>query len=146
MTILLWGDKVSMLIHIYPHKPQRKIKVAVFKITRLTADLCGLMSARLICNFIKSRVIHDPECLYWDQVSCSNTKPNQSNGYSIRCLSYVISTDDWKGSLTYSNLHAKEFQCLHSPTAVVCFYPWSAVKKLEAIAENPEDHNNVTVN
>ena len=25
--ITLWGDKVSMLTHIYPHKPRRKIEV-----------------------------------------------------------------------------------------------------------------------
>ena len=40
----LWGDKVSMLTHIYPHKPQRKIEVTICKITRLTAHfMCGLM-------------------------------------------------------------------------------------------------------
>ena len=31
------GDKVSMLTHIYPHKPQRKIEVTICKITRLTS-------------------------------------------------------------------------------------------------------------
>ena len=47
----LWGDKVSMLTHIYPHKPWREIKVTICKITRLTAHfVCGLMSDLLICT------------------------------------------------------------------------------------------------
>ena len=25
----LWGDKLSMLTHIYPHKPLRKIEVTI---------------------------------------------------------------------------------------------------------------------
>ena len=33
----LRGDKVSMLTHIYPHKPWRNIEVTICKITRLTA-------------------------------------------------------------------------------------------------------------
>ena len=65
----LWGDKVSMLTHIYIHKPWRKIEVAICKITRLTAHfMCGLMSDLLICKFVKSMAIHDTECPYWDQV------------------------------------------------------------------------------
>ena len=47
----LWGDKVSMLTHIYPHKPWRNIEVTICKITRLTAHfMCGLMSDLLICT------------------------------------------------------------------------------------------------
>ena len=53
--LTLWGDKVSMLTHIYPHKPQRKIAVTICKITRLTAHfMCGQMSDLLICKFIKT--------------------------------------------------------------------------------------------
>ena len=49
--LTLWGDKVSMLTHIYPHKPWREIKVTICKITRLTAHfVCGLMSDLLICT------------------------------------------------------------------------------------------------
>ena len=45
------GDKVSMLIHIYPHIARRKIEVIICKITRLTAHfMCGLMSDLLICT------------------------------------------------------------------------------------------------
>ena len=45
------GDKVSMLTHIYPHKPLREIEVTICKITRLTAHfMCGLMSDLLICT------------------------------------------------------------------------------------------------
>ena len=33
----LWGNKVSMLTHIYSHTPQRKIEVTICKITRLAA-------------------------------------------------------------------------------------------------------------
>ena len=51
----LWGDKVSMLTHIYPHKPQKKIEVTICKITRLTAHfMCGLLFDVLICKFIKT--------------------------------------------------------------------------------------------
>ena len=47
----LRGDKVSMLTHIYPHKPWRNIEVTICKITRLTAHfMCGLMSDLLICT------------------------------------------------------------------------------------------------
>ena len=47
----LWGDKVSMLTDIYPHKPWRNIEVTICKITRLTAHfMCGLMSHLLICT------------------------------------------------------------------------------------------------
>ena len=47
----LWGDKVSMLTHIYPHKPWREIEVTTCKITMLTAHfMCGLMSDLLICT------------------------------------------------------------------------------------------------
>ena len=69
------GDKVSMLTHIYPHKARRKIEVIICKITRLTAHfMCGLVSDLLICTLlIKSMVIHDTECPYWDQVSLNNT-------------------------------------------------------------------------
>ena len=47
----LWGDKVSVLTHTYPHKPWRDIEVTICKITRLTAHvMCGLMSDLLICT------------------------------------------------------------------------------------------------
>ena len=50
-TSPLRGDKVSMLTHIYPHKPWRNIEVTICKITRLTAHfMCGLMSDLLICT------------------------------------------------------------------------------------------------
>ena len=37
LSFPLRGDKVSMLTHIYPHKPWRNIEVTICKITRLTA-------------------------------------------------------------------------------------------------------------
>ena len=88
MGCTLWGDKVSMLTHIFPHKPLRKIEVTtacICKITRLTANfiMCSLMSDMLICKFIKSVVIHDTECPYWDQVSLNNTKPNFDRLYIL---------------------------------------------------------------
>ena len=49
----LQGDKVIMLIHIYPHKPLRKIKWAC-AIPRLTAHFTrGLMSDLMICELWK---------------------------------------------------------------------------------------------
>ena len=62
-SLPLGDDKVSMLTHTCPHKPQRKIKVTISKITRLTTHfLCGLMSDLVICKFWKSMVIHNTEC------------------------------------------------------------------------------------
>ena len=47
----LWGDKVRMLTHIYPHKPWRNIEVTICKIIRLTAHfMCCLMSNLLSCT------------------------------------------------------------------------------------------------
>ena len=79
--LTLRGDKVSMLTHTYPHKPLRKIKVAIYTFTRLTAHLmCSLTSDLVICKFSKRMVIHDTECPYWDQVSLNNTnQPNPSH-------------------------------------------------------------------
>ena len=34
------------------------------------------MSDLVICKFLKSIIIHDTECPYWDQVSLNNTKPH----------------------------------------------------------------------
>ena len=65
--LYLWGDKVSMLTHIYPHKPRRKIEVNICKITSLTAHfMCGLMSDLLSCSCLykKNMVIHGNKCPY----------------------------------------------------------------------------------
>ena len=56
-------DKVSMLIHTYPHKPMTKIKV-ILCITRLTAHfLYGLMSDLVICKFRKVWSCMTPDVL-----------------------------------------------------------------------------------
>ena len=49
------GIIVSMLIHTYPHRPLRKIKVTIcWEPNRLTAHfMCGLMSDLVICKFWK---------------------------------------------------------------------------------------------
>ena len=81
----LWGDKASMLIHIYLYKPLWKIEVTICKISRLTAhSMCGLMSDLLICMFIKRMVIHDTECPFWDKVSLTHS--SLSSLASIWCL------------------------------------------------------------
>ena len=62
--VTLGGDKVSMLVHTYPHKPLRKSKWSA-AISRLRARfMCGLMSDLVICKFRKTMVIHDTECPY----------------------------------------------------------------------------------
>ena len=79
---VLWGDKVSMLTHIYPHKPQRKIEVTICKITRLTTHfMCGLMSDLLICKFIKTygHTWHRMSLLRPGVIKPHKTKPNQSS-------------------------------------------------------------------
>ena len=47
-----WGDKVSMLEHTHPHKPLRKIKVAIYS-QPATYFMYGLMSDPVICKFTK---------------------------------------------------------------------------------------------
>ena len=89
----LWGDKVSMLIHIYSHKPWRKIEVTISaKSPGWQPTLCVVWC--LICWFAsykKSMVIHDTTCPYWDQVSLKqhNTKQNHSH----LCLQFTCYLD-----------------------------------------------------
>ena len=70
----LVSDKLSMLTGTYPHKPLRKIKVAICKHQASTPlyvwrdDWSGNLQA------YKKMVMHDTECPYWDQVLQSNKK------------------------------------------------------------------------
>ena len=66
---------VSMLTHTYPHKPLRKIKVAIYDHQADGPLYVCLISDLVICRFRKSTVIHDTECRFWDQVSLNNTNP-----------------------------------------------------------------------
>ena len=69
------GDKVSMLTHIYPHKAQEEDWSDHMQNHQADSPLyvwpC-VWSADLHL-LIKSMVIHDTECPYWDQVSLNNT-------------------------------------------------------------------------
>ena len=69
----LRGDTVSMLTHIYPHKPLRKTEVTICNHQADSHFVCDLMSDLVICKFWKSMVIHDAECPHWGQVSLNNT-------------------------------------------------------------------------
>ena len=60
----LRGDKVSMLTHLYPHKPLRKTEVTICNHQPDSHFMCGLMSDLVICKFRKSMVIHDTESPY----------------------------------------------------------------------------------
>ena len=61
----LGDDKVSILTHIFPDKPLRKIKVTICNHHRPTVQfMCGLMSDLVICKFRNSMVIHDTGCPY----------------------------------------------------------------------------------
>ena len=51
--VSLWGDKVSMLTHTYPHKPLRKTKVTMCKHQADNQRMYGLVSHLVICNFRK---------------------------------------------------------------------------------------------
>ena len=73
----LWGYKVSMLTHIYPHKLHRKIEMTIHQADSPFYVWPDVWSADLHL-FIKSMVMRDTKCPYWDQVSLNNTKPNQS--------------------------------------------------------------------
>ena len=79
-TLPLWGDKVSMLTHIYPHKPWRNIEVTMQN-HQADSPLYvwpDVWSADLHL-FIKNMVIHDIECPYWDQMSLNNTNQTKPN-------------------------------------------------------------------
>ena len=57
-------DKASMLTHIYPHNPLKRLKWP-YAITRLTTQfMCGLMFDLVLCKFKKSMIIHDIQCPY----------------------------------------------------------------------------------
>ena len=71
LWLTLWGDKVSMLTHAYPHKFQKQIKWSS-GITRLTVHVTWCLIS-WFASIEKSMVIHDTEYLYWDQVSLNNT-------------------------------------------------------------------------
>ena len=113
------GDKVSMLTHTYPHKARRKIEVIICKITRLTAHfMCGLMSGPDVWSadlhlLIKSMVIHDTECPYWDQVSLNNTNLGNLSVcmmsvwlcYFVLACTHISCKGKGKGSCLESRLH-----------------------------------------
>ena len=72
--------KVStgMLIHKYPHKPLRKIKVTICN--HQDDSQCYLWPYVHFGDLHeKSMVIHDTECSYWDQVSLNNTNSTISD-------------------------------------------------------------------
>ena len=100
-----------MLTHIYPHKAWRKIEVTICKITRLTAHfMCGLMSDLLILHLlIKSMVIHDTKCPFWDQVSLNNTnqtKPNFQKFNILRVNCFIVLVKFWVSNFDIAvNLH-----------------------------------------
>ena len=76
----LWSDKASMLTHTYSHKPLGKISNHQFNGPfHLWSDVwsCELQSKR------KGMVMHDTECLYWDQMSLHNTKIKQISKQSF---------------------------------------------------------------
>ena len=49
----LRGDKVSMLTHIYPHKPLRYTEMTVCNHQADSHVMCGLISDLVICKFRK---------------------------------------------------------------------------------------------
>ena len=73
-----WGNKVSMLEHTYPHKPQMKIRVTIYshQAESLLFVWPDVWSGDL--QVYKSIVIHDTECPFWDQVSLNNTNQTKS--------------------------------------------------------------------
>ena len=99
----LWGDKVSMLTHICPHKPLRNIEVTICKITRPTAHfMCGPMSDLLICKFMYGHTWHRISLLRPGVIKQHKTNPNQTlkinQGNEINMVSHKIN-----GFLTYVN-------------------------------------------
>ena len=66
-------DKVSMLTHIYPHKARRKIDHMQNHQADSPLYVWPYVWSADLHLLIKSMVIHDTECPYWDQVSLNNT-------------------------------------------------------------------------
>ena len=66
-------DKVSMLTHIYPHKPLGEIEVTICNHQADSPLYDVMMFDLVICKFRKTVAKHDTKCPYWDQVSLSNT-------------------------------------------------------------------------
>ena len=67
------GDKESMLTHIYPHKARRKIDHMQNHQADSPLYVWPYVWSADLHLLIKSMVIHDTECPYWDQVSLNNT-------------------------------------------------------------------------
>ena len=94
-TSLLGGNKVSMLTHTYPHKSLRKIKVTI---CNHQADNSLYVRPNIWSGdlqVLKSMVIHDTECPYWDQVSLNNPNP------------LYVRPDVWSGELGIASLEKK---------------------------------------
>ena len=73
LLMTLRDDKVSMLTHIYPHKPLRKIEVTICN--HQADSPLYVWPDVVICKSTKSMVTHDTECPYWDQVPINYTTP-----------------------------------------------------------------------
>ena len=84
---------------MYTHtNPWGKIKWP-YAITKLTAHfMYGLIFDLMFYNFRKNVVIRDTECPYWNQVSWSNTKPNQTK-------LYIATVTHLHWSLMWSRVH-----------------------------------------
>ena len=66
---------MSILTHTCSHKPLRKIKVAICNQQTDSSLYVWLDVWFGDLQVLKSMVIHDTECPYWDQVSLNNTNP-----------------------------------------------------------------------
>ena len=70
----LGGDKVSMVTHTYPHKPLRKTGYHMESLG-WHPTLCVAWCLIWWLLSLKSMVIHNAKCPYWDQVSFKPRKP-----------------------------------------------------------------------
>ena len=85
---------VCLLIHTHTN-PWGRLKLS-YAITRLTAHfMCGLMSGLVICKFGKIMVMHDTECLYWDQVSLNNTNQTKPTLRWMLTHTNQFNTNPW---------------------------------------------------
>ena len=103
MIKTLWGDKLSTLTHMYPHKPWRNINWWSSAITRLAANLRVLWCLIWWCSSIEKRMVtHDTECPYLDQVSLNKSKLKKNKKTNSNCI-VVKTMHIWLR--LYTNIH-----------------------------------------
>ena len=120
----LRGDKVSMLSHMYPHKPLRKIELIIRKHHAGSPLYVWPIVWSGDLQFQKK--YGHTKCPYWDQVSLNNTSQTKPNHH-------VEGTWDWTHNFDWMSLphEWKLAPCVtHIPCWKDCFVPKARDQRL----------------